>query len=68
MKIVLNGQSFDISECKSLTVDALLSLNDFEVKKVAVAINGDFVSRAKYESVEIFENDKVEVLSAVQGG
>ncbi len=68
MTVVLNGQSIELNLENSMTVNSLLSFKDFDPKKVAVAINGDFVPRSKYESVLIVENDEIEVLSAVQGG
>ena len=68
MTVVLNGQSIELNLDESMSVMDLLSFKDFDPKKVAVAINGDFVPRSNYESVLIVENDEIEVLSAVQGG
>jgi len=35
---------------------------------VAVAVNGEVVSRSAWESTPLSESDLVEVLTAVQGG
>lgn len=37
-------------------------------KKFAVAINGDFIPRAKYEATQLNSDDQVDVVQAVGGG
>jgi sulfur carrier protein len=40
----------------------------FDSKKIAVAINGDFVPRSQYVSLRLQAGDQVDVLAPVQGG
>jgi sulfur carrier protein len=35
---------------------------------VAVAVNGEVVSRSRWEATALAEGDRVEVLAAIQGG
>lgn len=37
-------------------------------KKFAVAINGDFIPRTKYETTQLNPDDQVDVVQAVGGG
>lgn len=37
-------------------------------KKFAVAINGEFIARARYAEIFINENDKIDIVQAVGGG
>lgn len=50
------------------TVAALLENLGYQKVKVAVAINGDFVPRSGYDQAVINPDDRIDVLSAVQGG
>ena len=53
---------------KNSSVEQLLEQLGFEKNKVAVAVNGDFVSRSSYQQHQLQAEDKVDVLAAVQGG
>ena len=53
---------------KTVTVDELLGLCGYECKKVAVAINTEFVPRSGYDSQMIADGDAIDILAAVQGG
>ena len=50
------------------TVAKLLVLSGFEDKKVAVAINTEFVPRSTYATHQVESGDAIDVLAAVQGG
>ena len=41
---------------------------DYSDGKVAVAINGEFVPRSRYDSVQLKDGDAVEVVAPVGGG
>ena len=45
-----------------------LEKNNFDIKKIAVEINGDIVPKSKYSETLLQEGDKVEVVSFVGGG
>ncbi len=51
-----------------LSVRRLLDCLDLARRRVAVAINSDVVPRSRFETVEIEEGDRVEVIRAVGGG
>ena len=46
----------------------ILSQNNFEKNKIAVEINGEIIPKKDYETVQIKENDVIEVVSFVGGG
>jgi sulfur carrier protein len=65
VRIELNGKPHEL--------EAPVSVSDFlrligAKPQVAVAINGEVVRRADWESVEVAEGDVVEVVRAVGGG
>jgi sulfur carrier protein len=68
VKVVLNGGEVAL-EAGATVADALLSLGrGAEARGTAVALNGEVVSRAAWETVALREGDRLEVLTAVQGG
>jgi sulfur carrier protein len=66
--ILLNGQSSDVPAGE--TVVALLRRLGLEAdaRGVAVAVDGEVVPRAGWESFALPEDARVEVLTAMQGG
>jgi sulfur carrier protein len=66
--ILLNGQSADVPAGQ--TVAAVLSRLGLEAdtRGVAVAVDGEVVPRAGWETFTLEENARVEVLTAMQGG
>jgi len=66
--ILLNGERTDISEGE--TVAAVLGRLGLEerARGVAVAVDGEVVPRAAWESFALGEGSRVEVLTAMQGG
>lgn len=66
--IVLNGESSDVPAGE--TVAAVLARLDLSpaAHGVAVAVDGEVVPRAEWESFELGEHARVEVLTAMQGG
>jgi sulfur carrier protein len=66
--ILLNGQSCDVPAGE--TVVALLRRLGLEAdaRGVAVAVDGEVVPRAGWESFALPEDARVEVLTAMQGG
>ncbi|MBP2170855.1 sulfur carrier protein [Erwinia toletana] len=65
MKIELNGQAIVTG---ATTLAELLRDQQMDISCVACAVNGDFVPRGRYDSSQIAEGCKVEVLSPMQGG
>jgi sulfur carrier protein len=66
--ILLNGKSADVQPGETLAgVLAGLGL-DVQARGVAVAVDGEVVPRAGWETYALAENARVEVLTAMQGG
>jgi sulfur carrier protein len=66
--ILLNGESSDVSAGE--TVIAVLSRFGLEAdtRGVAVAVDGEVVPRAAWETFALAADARVEVLRAMQGG
>ena len=45
-----------------------LEKNNFDIKKIAVEINGDIVPKSRYESTVLCDGDAIEIVSFVGGG
>jgi sulfur carrier protein len=66
--IVLNGQCSDVRPGESIAaVLARLGL-ELDARGVAVAVDGEVVPRALWQSFAVAEDARVEVLTAMQGG
>ena len=66
MKITLNGDALEI--VGPVTVGALLSRLDIDVRRVAVEHNFTVLKRSMLDTTEIREGDKIEVVNFVGGG
>jgi len=66
--ILLNGRRSDLRAGE--TVAAVLDRLDLarDARGVAVAVDGEVVSRSSWETFALPEGARVEVLSAMQGG
>lgn len=66
MKVTINGAGRELPEGASVAaaVRELTALNG----GVAVAVNDEVVSRGAWETTALAAGDRVEVLTAVQGG
>jgi sulfur carrier protein len=66
--IVLNGEQADVPAGE--TVAAVLARLDLspDARGVAVAVDGEVVPRAQWDSFALSERAQVEVLTAMQGG
>jgi sulfur carrier protein len=65
LNITLNGEAF---VTRSRTLAELVAEAGFGDAKVATAVNGMFVAAAARARAELAAGDKVEVVSARQGG
>ncbi|WP_055531475.1 sulfur carrier protein ThiS [Streptomyces graminilatus] len=66
MNILVNGLRREVSPGTAL--DALVSSLTQAPTGVAAALNETVVPRARWSSTSLSEGDRVEVLTAVQGG
>ncbi len=64
--ICLNGNQ--VSDCERLSLEDFIAKQNFEKNKIAVEINGEIIPKKDYETVQIKENDVIEVVSFVGGG
>lgn len=68
LPIILNGESNAVPSDTSVA-DLLRKMGrDPEGRGLAVAVNGKVVRRALWAETTLTENDKVEVITAQQGG
>jgi sulfur carrier protein len=66
MNITINGSPRRVSE-GTTTAEAIQLLTTASTG-IAVAVNGQVVTRSAWESTTLTDGDQVEVLTAVQGG
>lgn len=68
MKIIVNGNEKNMDEGADL-IDLLTQskLNN-DKPGVAVAINDDVISTSEWENIKLKQNDRIEIIRAVQGG
>lgn len=63
--MTINGEKLEFKELK---FSDLLKQRGLEAKFVALELNGEVISRDKFESLVLKENDKVEIVNFVGGG
>lgn len=66
MEIVINGTPYEVPDATCL--DRAVSLISESATGIAVAVNGDVVTRMSWPQVKLAHGDQIEVLTAVQGG
>ena len=68
MKIQVNGVSHQTED--TLNLEALINLTTASSPSggIAVALNGELISRTSWSSTALSEGDSVEILQAVAGG
>jgi sulfur carrier protein len=66
MDVTINGEPRRLAE--GATVAEAVRLVTAQISGVAAAVNDEVVSRAAWDSTRVAAGDRVEVLTAVQGG
>jgi len=66
MQITLNGQAHQASDALSVA-ELVRTISDRETG-IAVALNSAVVPRSSWPSTPVAEGDRVDVVTAVQGG
>lgn len=66
MRITLNGEPREVEG--PATVDTLLEALGVNPRQVAVALNGEVVTRSRWPEVAVRDGDAVEIVRAVGGG
>jgi sulfur carrier protein len=68
VKIILNGNEKDVNDGANLLDLLLQSKISNDKQGVAVAINEDVISRKEWKQIKLKQNDRIEIIQAVQGG
>lgn len=66
MKVRVNGAEKEVAD--GATVADLLARLDLPATGIAVAVNGEVVTRARHAATELPAGAEIEILTAVQGG
>jgi sulfur carrier protein len=66
--ILLNGQRSDVHDGETLGAVLVRLGLDVDARGVAVAVDGEVVPRALWQSYTVGDGARVEVLTAMQGG
>jgi sulfur carrier protein len=66
-RIRLNGKSRELAQVSSIAM-LVGSLVGEEQEGVAVAVNGEIVTRSQWPEREVQDGDDIEIVRAVQGG
>lgn len=64
--IIVNGKKYN--EYDGVTLEEVILKLEYDKSKIAIELNGDIISRDKYQSVEMKDGDQMEVVSFVGGG
>ncbi len=67
MNITLNGQAATYENTQPSVAD-FLEREGFADKKIAVAINGQFIPKSEYDEHTINNDDEIEIVAPMQGG
>ena len=67
MKLVVNGEEKEINKDR-LTIKELVKELGIKVPNYAVAVGLDVIPKSEYESYELKDGDKVEIVTFVGGG
>lgn len=66
MNILVNGNNQQVDD--GLTAAQLVENLGLQGKRIAMEVNQEIVPRGSYESFQLSENDRVEIINAVGGG
>lgn len=66
MKITLNGREETLENAKTLA--ELVQQKNLSQAGIAIARNGEVVSKANWPTTKIQSGDRIEIIHAVQGG
>ena len=64
--IIVNGKEINLT--KNTTVAEYLEQNQYQVKRIAVELNGDILPKYSYSDTMLKDGDRLEVVTFVGGG
>ena len=62
----VNGKDTELKGTKTLT--DFLKDNNYNLGRIVIELNGEIVSKDKYNTINLKDNDVIEVLTFVGGG
>ncbi|MCT7377197.1 sulfur carrier protein ThiS [Chelativorans salis] len=65
MKLIINGEALEAS---AATLAELLAELDYEGAWLATAVNGELVRAEERQDCRLCDEDRIEILSPMQGG
>ena len=65
MSVIINGEEV---EAAGKTLSEYLKDGGYDIRRVAVELNGEIVLKSKYELTRLQDGDRVEIVSFVGGG
>ena len=68
MNVTLNGERRSLGDRASVREAVAASGAAADTRGLAVAVDGEVVPRGEWDSVELREGQRVEIVQAVQGG
>ena len=68
MTIEVNGERIEVDEPATVTAVVERIGAGGDRRGVAVAVNGEVVPRSAWDSTELADGERVEVVGAIQGG
>ena len=66
MDIHLNDECVSVPD--NATVQGVLQQEGYEGRPVAVALNGEFITRTNYEQTKLSAGDRLDIVSPMAGG
>ena len=64
--IIVNGKEINLTE--DTTVAEYLEQNQYQVKRIAVELNGDILPKYSYSDTMLKDGDRLEVVTFAVGG
>ncbi len=64
--IIVNGKEINLT--KETSVAEYLEQNQYQVKRIAVELNGDILPKYSYSDTMLKDGDRLEVVTFVGGG
>jgi len=68
MTVYVNGEARSIHEGATVAEVVAGMGRSGDARGIAVAVNGEVVTRSEWPQTELAENDRLEVLAAIGGG
>ena len=68
MQVVLNGKNIEIEAITGTSMVELLKQCGYDQNSIAIAVNGEFLPRHKWQEHLVQSNESIELIAPMQGG